>query len=549
MKKLFCVLMTFFMLFGIASSAATAAEPGTTYYVDSVSGSDLAVGTSEGKAWKSLDHASEQSYSAGDRLLFKAGQIFNGSFTAHGDGTAEAPITLGAYGDTEKEGAPLLIYTGTDILMNICNVSHWIIEDLEMSSPDGAGIRIWAEKYCEDITVRNCTIHNVWYHQTATAQTDRAAVFLGALGVGAMIKDLTLAGLNIYNCGYGIHMHGNAIEWYADTFVSPEVSYSQNWLFEDLAISDILYDAMAICSVNNLTVRNCSIFDTSINDDYCTAPLWMHHSKNVLVEHCEIAGSLNEKDGMTVDFDGWTTDSTYQYIYSHDNIRFMQNCVYDDTTRNRNCTVRYCLSVRDNIRKNNNNLLNTPAYTDSDNPTCMENLRFYNNTIVDGSEFDFAICDNSIVQNNIFCDGRYAFVTAKPIKIKNADGSVTEKYKTYDGNMSNNCYYLTEVPPEDSAPYYDKPLFTGTDYDDINSFILSANSPLIGAGVKVEENMGSQDFYGNSVNADTVHNIGCYEGKGIADGQKASCIDFVYKVFTAVFGRLMWYYTRIMYLF
>ena len=549
MKRLLCVLTVFVMLFGIMSTAAFAAEPGTTYYVDSVNGSDLSDGTTEAKAWKSLERASAQTYSAGDSILFNAGQVFTGSFTAHGDGSAEYPVTLGAYGDTENKGMPLLLHTGTDTLMSIVNVSHWVIEDLEMSSPDGSGIRIWAEKYCEDITVRNCSIHNVWYHQTQYAQGSRAAIYMGALGVGAMIKGLTLSGLNIYNCGYALHMHGNTMEWGADTFVSPEVSYSQNWLFEGLAISDILYDAMAICSVNNLNIRNCSIIDTCLNDDYYTAPLWMHHAKNVLVEHCEIAGSRNQMDGMTVDFDGWTTDSTYQYIYSHDNVRFMQNCVYDDTTRNRNCTVRYCLSVRDNILKNNNNLLNSSAYTDSDNPTCMENLRFYNNTIIDGSQFDFAICDNSMIQNNIFCGGLYAFVTAKPISITNADGSETDKYKTFGGVISNNCYYLTEVPHIDFDSCFDKPLFAGTDYDDINSFMLSSNSPLIGAGVRVEKNMGTQDFYGNPINADTVHNIGCYEGSGVDDGQTAGSFDNLLAALTDVLGRIMWFYTLIAYLF
>lgn len=63
-----------------------------------------------------------------------------------------------------------------------------------------------------------------------------------------------------------------------------------------------------------------------------------------------------------------------------------------------------------------------------------------------------------------------------------------------------NYYYLDSVNGDDSN--------SGTDYSDINSFKLSADSPLIGAGLSTGV---ETDFYGNPVES---NNIGCYGGTG-----------------------------------
>ena len=57
------------------------------------------------------------------------------------------------------------------------------------------------------------------------------------------------------------------------------------------------------------------------------------------------------------------------------------------------------------------------------------------------------------------------------------------------------------------------PGFAGSDYSDVNSFMLSKDSPLIGAGAKVEDAVLS-DFFGNEISSE---NIGCYGGTGTDD--------------------------------
>ena len=518
-----------------AVPSAFALEPGTVYYVDSAGGNDANSGTSQSSAWRTVEKASSLTYLPGDKILFKAGGYFEGAFTARGSGTAQYPVVLGAYGDTASAGKPMLTVKDERTLITLNNVSGWTVENLDLSAPESRAITLTAQGcVVTDLTVKNCDIHDVWYYQTPTARGYNSAVYIAANGLDTRIERLQLVDIDIRDCAYGIHMGGNTIEFSPELYVSPEQSYSRFLLFENVDMYNILYDAMAICSVDDLRIRNCALINTSLYTDYYTAPLWMHHANNVVVEYCEVAGSTNYKDGMTVDFDGWTTNSTYQYIYSHDNVRFMQNCVYDDTTRNRNCTVRYCLSVNDNDEPNNVALCNSPAYTDADNPKYMEGFKFYNNTIVNGSAFKLYSLHDSVIANNIFYgDLSQYFATS----LKTGDMGII----SYDGVFSNNCFYGCTPPFEGTQNQFDvNPAFTGSNLNDIESFRLSSSSPLLGEGIAADTDMGAHDFYGNPL-TDT-HNIGCYDGEGIDTAAVGDFSSYDYNVYSAILKLLAKFY-------
>lgn len=529
-KAAICIIISLLLLISVCP-AAFAQGVGTDYYVDSVNGDDANSGTSESSAFKTIAKASSLTYSPGDRILFKAGGYFSGTFAASGSGTAESPITIGAYGDVASLGKPMLTVEGENAVIQIKGVSHWTVSGLDISAPDGRGIFIICrEGKMSGFVIENCLLHDI-FKQRAESQVIyfHASIGIDSQGYGSL-SDITLRNIEINDCGYGIWSDGNNIEWSPELFKSPEESYAHNLLYENITMNNIYYDGIAIGSVNHLTIRNCVLLNTSLYEDFYTAPTWMHHAKNVLIENCEIAGSTNTMDGMAVDFDGWTTDSMYQYIYSHDNVRFLQNCVYDDETQNRNCTVRYCLSVNDNKAANNaSQMLGKDAYIG------MDNFKFYNNTIVNGSRFDFACNLNSTIANNIF-------ISAKPFGefqiVRKTSKSGLHKF---DGKITNNCFINYAIPTsaENNALSYAG--FVGGDIYDINSYRLSASSPLIGKGIQVEDDMGEHDFYGNAL-TDT-HNIGCYEGAGVEDSSSLTVIRqaaaLISSVFYRVFGAVL----------
>lgn len=78
---------------------SVAAAGSSAFYVNCVNGNDSGPGTA-GAPWKSLAKASTAPLQPGDQLLLARGCIWNGErLNAAWNGTAEAPITIGAYGD------------------------------------------------------------------------------------------------------------------------------------------------------------------------------------------------------------------------------------------------------------------------------------------------------------------------------------------------------------------------------------------------------------------------------------------------------------------
>ena len=81
------------------------AATGTTYYVDSQSGSDSNAGTSESKAFKTLDKVNDLNLEPGDTVLLKKGSVFENQalkFTKEDSGTAEAPVKVSTYGEGDR---------------------------------------------------------------------------------------------------------------------------------------------------------------------------------------------------------------------------------------------------------------------------------------------------------------------------------------------------------------------------------------------------------------------------------------------------------------
>ena len=86
-------------------NAKESAATGTTYYVDSIGGKDSNDGTSESKAFKTLDKVNDLNLEPGDTVLLKKGSVFEDQalkFTKEDSGTAEAPVKISTYGEGEK---------------------------------------------------------------------------------------------------------------------------------------------------------------------------------------------------------------------------------------------------------------------------------------------------------------------------------------------------------------------------------------------------------------------------------------------------------------
>ncbi len=100
---------------------------GTTYYVDCQNGNDSNNGRSEGAAWKSLNKINNATLNPGDGILLKRDCSWTGTLDAAWNGTAQEPITIGAYGegvlptikyDGSKGGGPAVKVSGSYVVID-----------------------------------------------------------------------------------------------------------------------------------------------------------------------------------------------------------------------------------------------------------------------------------------------------------------------------------------------------------------------------------------------------------------------------------------------
>lgn len=99
MKKMFKMKKLLFVATLLLPMALMAQ---TTYYVSSSGGDDSKLGTSESQAWKTLTKVNNLTPKAGDKILFKRGDAWEGTLTPRASGASGSPITYGAYGTGDK---------------------------------------------------------------------------------------------------------------------------------------------------------------------------------------------------------------------------------------------------------------------------------------------------------------------------------------------------------------------------------------------------------------------------------------------------------------
>ncbi len=100
-----------FFSFSFVPPAKKAHAAGTTYYVDSVGGLDSNTGTDSSHPWQTVAKVNSSSFTHGDSILFKRGDVWREELTVPSSGINGDPIIFGAYGtgDNPKLNGSALI--------------------------------------------------------------------------------------------------------------------------------------------------------------------------------------------------------------------------------------------------------------------------------------------------------------------------------------------------------------------------------------------------------------------------------------------------------
>ncbi len=504
-KRVLAIFLAIAAVIGFSAISTAAENEKNYYYIDSVGGDDSNSGTDINSPVKTLWGLKNLDIKAGTHFLFKNGGEYECAVTLTSNGTKDNPIVISSYGKGEKA----VLYTNEKTeVFRLFDCSYITVSNLHIKAPNGGGI--WIDTLNQ--TSEGIVIDNVYFTDMQNYRVNsrdnfsngaagaRAAVMVKGLPARSRyaVNDLTIKNCEVYNCGNGFIVWGSWNEqqtWWCENEEDIDPIYNEGLLIEGCYFHEMDAEAVVVGMCKGALVTNCRAINccqgpgTNENGEvlYYTAAMWFWGSESSTIQYCEIAGQKNVGDGMAVDFDSHSNNCTYQYIYSHDNMRFICNC--PNYSGHNNNTVRYCLSVNDNGGRSRLSV----------NPG-EHGLNFYNNTIINCADFYMIDMYDSVIANNIIVPAEGCVVVCD-----------TADYFR-DGNVfANNCYYNTANPLCDLGSLNTVPGFVGSDLSAMESFMLSADSPLIGAGVEVAGNDLKTDIFGNEI---TGNNIGCYGADG-----------------------------------
>lgn len=110
------------------------AADGHTYYVNNTGGSNCSndhPGTTPDAPWCGFAPAQARSFGPGDRILLARGAVFAEGLSLKGEGSAEAPVGIDAYGAGPR---PRIVKNSLGTGLLLTDPSHWIVRNLDIGS-------------------------------------------------------------------------------------------------------------------------------------------------------------------------------------------------------------------------------------------------------------------------------------------------------------------------------------------------------------------------------------------------------------------------------
>ncbi|NLR93864.1 carbohydrate binding domain-containing protein [Flammeovirga agarivorans] len=487
------------------------------YYVDASNGNDTADGITKETAWKSLDKVNSRSFVPGDKILFKAGEIWEGQLEITTTrGTEDHPILFSRYGEGDK---PKINGWGnkdyTVLLENAAytEVSHFEITNMGNSPGNQRyGVVILANNQGEiyGTKVRHLAIHDV-NGQYRKALGHGGGILYYMIGENrSRLVNAVIERNHIYD------VVRNGI--YGKTGYGRDY-YTKNLLVKNNLIERIPGDGIVAFGCEDAVIEhnNCRAFTDSLqyhNDgNNAAAGIWAFSSNNTIIQYNEVSGHKAHHDAQGYDSDFYCDGTVIQYNYSHDNAGGFILICSDGTktnggTANTNSIVRYNISVNDGFRTWGSKKNYGPAIHVA-GP--VEDVQIYNNTfywhkkpetfeneLIDFTTWGPGTPKRFDIINNIF-------YSEEPTKFIYGIGE--------DVVFDNNAYFGEMTVPNDKNAIVGDPQFKTTGASEVLDYILQEDSPLISKG-KLVSNNGGQDFFQTFVSSIRQPNVGAYNGAG-----------------------------------
>lgn len=490
--------------------------PETTYYVDAENGDDSNVGTSESEAWKTLTKVNSITYNPGDKILFKSGSIWQGQLWPKGSGEHSKPIVIDKYGTGNK---PIINGGGVDTAVYLTNQSYWEINNLEVTNQGPTvtqrrAIGIFAKDVgqIDHIYIKNCDIHDV-NGADEPVQVTQNGFTMDVKWTGGIIfvvegseqktwyNDVLLENNTVKNVDRtGIRVADSA--WFnRDNGTDTNWAGCTNVRIRNNVIDNVGGDGIVAQNCDSPIIEYNVAKDCMKRSKFYNVAIWDWSCKNALFQYNEAYLTRTTRDGQGFDCDYYSTGTTFQYNYSHDNEGgFMLICSPGVAQINDGSVIRYNISENDGTRTfqiigggtKNTKIYNNVIYIDA-NVNCSK--------VVDNRPGwgDQSYPKDVTFTNNIFA-------------IKNGATFDSNPLFTYDYNCFDGVTGPTDSHKVLGDPQFVNPNSGAIGIQTVAGYKLQETSPCINAGTNIA-NSGGKDYWGNTLynnNAD----IGAHEYQG-----------------------------------
>lgn len=501
-------------------------KQGITYYI-CVSGDDENNGKSLKKPWQTIDKVNSFDFSEGDKILFKAGEEFEGTIqlSVEDKGTEKNRVILSSYGD-----GTALINGGDKESLRIDSCDFLSVEKLELlglGRKSGNKTDGFLLTNSNDLVINKIEVHGFQHSGLHVHKCNNA----------------TITEVYAHNNGFaGIHVTGSTM--------NDSVNYDNHNLYIGYCVAEnnpgdptVLQNhsgnGILASSVKKGIIEYCEAFNNGWDmpwDGNGPVGIWIWDCTDFTIQRCishHNRTNPNAADGGGFDLDGGVSNSTIQYCISHNNEGAGFGLYEFGAAKPwENNTIRYNISHDDGIINGG-----SVGIWKNENRGVMKNCNIYNNTFYNSLEDGTSIWlyDNYpgfSFYNNVFVYRKSLLSGESEIKDEVFQGNL---YWNLTGDESMEGYENLKTWATAKGKEFNKSIFVGVNAnpefyapgvldltnpskinrENLSGFIPKPGSPLIDKALNLtklfNDNTSDLDITGQKIPVNELYDIGAIE--------------------------------------
>lgn len=504
-----------------------------TYYVDARNGNDNADGKSPSKAWKTLAKVESVFLQQGDQVLFKRGEVFNGSLFLKIIPASSKITRIGAYGIGDR---PVLDAQGKEsFCMMIFNTPFIEVGDLDITQTvlDIPSIRRGVYYQAEDLgEVKHVQFRNMKFHDIVGNKGKEDGDLYAKRNAGLSLEitgnntPTFMNGYLVEGCTfYRVGRHGavNQSTWSKRTLTT-----NTNWVpsknvvirrnvFEETASDGLIVRVADGPLMEYNLFKKCSV-ELSGNASFtfnCDNALWQYN------EACYTVYNTGDSDAAGFDSDFKSKNTIFQFNYAHHN-EYGDILITGGPSNfggfNDGTVIRYNVfynnghhGLRISGNATNSSIYNNVIYKDQNVAKPTEPYVEYTSHRLFYNKNWGGWPKNAFYANNIYYYQHDAVPASSDLNEEKSPGSVFYKNIIYANKMNNY--------PDDSTGIHQDPLIklpTGiTNWEGLDKMLyfgIQPGSPAIDRGIEIQGNL-KKDYRGTDIPQNKLTDIGAFEFK------------------------------------